>query len=107
MSDIENYMENDDTTEYKEEVSFDYVEKEAIQYLKDDLINYNTASSEDNLKIVKEYQETHSKEAFNWLILHNMPLVFSIAKRYVGISSYDYDDLVQAGTIGLMRAIEF
>ena len=45
-------------------------------------------------------------EAKEMLITHNLRLVVSIAKRYQGISSLTLLDLVQEGTLGLIRAAE-
>lgn len=44
------------------------------------------------------------KQAKDALVYHNMRYVLKIARKYVGQGN-DYDDLVQAGLIGLMRAI--
>lgn len=47
------------------------------------------------------------QEARDKLVLHNMRLVISIAYRYVSWSSHlTWDDLIQAGSIGVMRATE-
>lgn len=46
-----------------------------------------------------------SKEARDMLVLENMGLVYSIARRFLG-RGYDMDDLVQIGTIGLIKAID-
>jgi RNA polymerase sigma factor (sigma-70 family) len=43
--------------------------------------------------------------ALEQLVQANMPLVASIAKRYMG-RGLDFEDLCQEGTIGLLRAIE-
>lgn len=40
------------------------------------------------------------------LIVQNVRLVLSNAKRYVGFSDLSLEDLVQEGTLGLMRAVE-
>lgn len=46
-----------------------------------------------------------NKEAFNTLVERNMRLVISIAKHYIG-SGLDYADLIQEGSLGLMKGIE-
>lgn len=45
------------------------------------------------------------KQAKDTLVYHNMRYVLKIAGRYIGQGN-DYDDLVQVGLIGLMRAID-
>jgi RNA polymerase sigma-B factor len=39
------------------------------------------------------------------LIKENLPLVKALARRYVGRTE-EYEDLVQVGTIGLIKAID-
>lgn len=39
------------------------------------------------------------------LVLHNLPLVLSVARRFQN-TALDYDDLVQEGILGLMKAVE-
>lgn len=55
---------------------------------------------EQFLKLCKE----GSQEARQTLIEYNMRLVAHIARKYVG--SHDSDDLISAGTIGLIKAID-
>lgn len=47
-----------------------------------------------------------TKEARDKLFLANLRLVISIAKRYSGVSSVPFADLIQEGNIGLVRAVE-
>ena len=60
-------------------------------------------SNEETLALIKLSKEGDmaSKEK---LILENTPLVKSIAKRYKG-KSIDYEDLMQLGLLGLVKAI--
>lgn len=55
---------------------------------------------EQFLKLCKE----GNQEARQTLIEYNMRLVAHIARKYVG--SHDSDDLISAGTIGLIKAID-
>jgi len=46
-------------------------------------------------------------DARNEMVNHNLKLVVSIAKRYIGVNSFfQYTDLIQWGNIGLMKAID-
>lgn len=44
------------------------------------------------------------KEALNHLVEENLPLVFSIVRRFLN-RGLEYEDLVQIGSLGLVRAI--
>lgn len=57
---------------------------------------------EDNLCLIQKAQGG-DRVAMERLILQNMGLVKSIAKRFVGRST-EYEDLVQIGTIGMLKA---
>ena len=46
-----------------------------------------------------------SKEARDMLVLDNMGLVYSVAKRFLG-RGYEMEDITQIGTIGLIKAID-
>lgn len=61
-------------------------------------------SIEEEKKLLLEYSKG-SKEAFDTLIMSNMRLVASIAKRHSN-RGLDFLDLVQEGSFGLMKAIE-
>lgn len=51
-----------------------------------------------------EKSSNGDRSARNTLIEHNMRLVAHMAKKYSGI--YDVDDLISAGSIGLVKAID-
>ena len=46
------------------------------------------------------------KEAKNRLVAANLRLVVMAAKRYIGRSPLTFEDLIQEGNIGLMRAVD-
>ena len=50
-------------------------------------------------------QRTEAEAAREALVLHNMPLVLSVAGRFRH-SDLDYDDLIQEGVLGLIKAAE-
>ena len=56
----------------------------------------------DNLLLI-EKMRLGDKEAENTLIEQNMGLVYSVVKRF-SIRGYETDDLVQVGSIGLIKA---
>lgn len=71
------------------------------------------ANSERNRSLAEAYQDActawKKKEYRNQLILENQKLVAKIANDYSGyaaMTSYEFEDLIQEGNLGLMHAIE-
>lgn len=62
------------------------------------------APERDTLKLQRSYLNTYTR-ARDALVMHNLRLVYSIAARYKG-RGVSYLDLVQEGTLGLIRAAE-
>ncbi|GFZ30934.1 RNA polymerase sigma factor [Clostridium zeae] len=60
--------------------------------------NYN-----DNTELIRQAKKG-STEAMNRLIEINMPLVSSISRKFLN-RGYDYEDIFQIGSIGLVKAI--
>lgn len=58
----------------------------------------------DNAVLIKRVKEG-DKEAQDKLVENNMGLVYSVVKRYSG-GSYDAEDLIQIGAIGLIKAVK-
>ena len=61
--------------------------------------NYN-----DNSQLILLAKDG-DKEAMNILIEMNLPLVSSISKKFLN-RGYDYEDIFQIGSIGLVKAIK-
>lgn len=61
--------------------------------------------SDQEVRNLKKRIDLGDQEAFDALMLHNQKLVISIAKKYVGLG-LEFEDLVQEGNFGLMRAIQ-
>ncbi|GKU23606.1 RNA polymerase sporulation sigma factor SigF [Clostridium folliculivorans] len=71
-------------------------------------MEYNTFKREefnydDNTELIRQAKKG-STEAMNRLIEINMPLVSSISRKFLN-RGYDYEDIFQIGSIGLVKAI--
>lgn len=73
-------------------------------YLKE-IGRYSTFTPEEERKIFKKYSQDRDEKTRNIIIEHNLKLVVSIAKHYVG-RGLDILDLIQEGSIGLITAID-
>ncbi|WP_315109673.1 RNA polymerase sporulation sigma factor SigF [Clostridium intestinale] len=58
---------------------------------------------EDNSELIRRVK-AGDKEAMNRLIELNTPLVSSLSKKFIN-RGYDYEDIMQIGSIGLVKAI--
>jgi RNA polymerase sigma-B factor len=63
------------------------------------------SSSVDYRALVRAYQENGDLDARDRLVVECMPLVRSLARRYAGRGE-QIEDLIQVGSIGLIKAIE-
>ncbi|MGM9551003.1 MAG: sigma-70 family RNA polymerase sigma factor [Clostridia bacterium] len=66
--------------------------------------NFPEPLSEKEERECLEKMKQGDKEARNTLIEHNLRLVAHIVKKYS--QSYDIDDLISIGTIGLMKGVD-
>ena len=95
---VEKKLENDDLFN-QDETSYDC--DLVQQYFRD--IRYSVLeTNEFNNLIIKAQQG--DKEAYNKIVIHNLRLVVSVAKKYRGCG-LDFLDLIQNGNIGLMKAV--
>jgi RNA polymerase primary sigma factor len=67
--------------------------------------SYEMLSFEDSLTLFQRYEFRHDLNAFDTLVKSYLRLVISTAKLYVS-KGLEYDDLIQEGTLGLIKAIE-
>jgi RNA polymerase primary sigma factor len=65
---------------------------------------YKILTKEETIELAERYKNG-DKEARKTLITNNLKLVICIAKRYKNFG-LDYDDLIQEGNLGLMKAVE-
>ncbi|HCT89655.1 MAG TPA: hypothetical protein DF381_16200 [Acinetobacter pittii] len=67
-----------------------------------------TPDFSNNSNYIDEYQKSDSTRALDSLMRANEKLVASIVKKYTGqtTASYDFDDMIAEGMLGLQRAAE-
>ena len=58
-----------------------------------------------NKELFEKYQKTHAKAAREQIVLKYLDLVKFISRRFL-YRGEPLDDLIQVGTLGLMKAIE-
>ena len=85
-------------------VEQDLSNNSSFQLLSNELKNYKVLPQEEVYELINKAQN-QDKEARDKLIKHNLKLVISVAKRYVG-HGLEIDDLIQEGSFGLGTAIE-
>lgn len=68
-------------------------------------MGYRTGNSKENDRLVRLAQKGDN-EALTQLMLINQRAVHKIAKKYVGITTFEFDDLVQEGNLSLLKAIQ-
>jgi len=76
---------------------------EVKDYLKS-IADHEILSQDEIVCLIKKYQKGE-KEVLNSLVKHNMKLVVSIAKNYVG-RGVGLEDLCQEGALGIKIAVE-
>lgn len=76
----------------------------SIKVYLNEISQYNLLSKEDEVRYAKA-AANGSQEAKNTLINHNLRLVVSIAKKYMG-RGLTLSDLIQEGNFGLIKATE-
>lgn len=77
--------------------------KEKIERLTNEIFSF-----EDNISMIADYQKDSQGELFDQIVENNIRLVESIAGSYskkIG-HQMEFDDLVQEGILGLMKAIK-
>ena len=70
-----------------------------------DIGKYSLLTHEEEIELGKRMMEG-DQAAKKRLIEANLPLVVSIAKKYLGKTSMNFSDLIQEGNMGLIKAVE-
>ena len=69
---------------------------------------FELMDSKDIVELVRQYKETRDELLLNKILEQQYKLVMKMARKYYksGEITYEFDDLVQEGMIGVIRAIE-
>ena len=90
------------------EIGFDssFFEEQRITWIADK-VDYCLANSKDKV-LLSMLKDQYSKYLLlsSKIIEGNLRLVIEVAGKYKGNSSFDYNDIIQYGNMGLMRAVE-
>ena len=70
------------------------------------LTHDSTELKGNTLELMQHYQQTRSPKVRNQLVQMNIGLVRREAHRWLHQSGESFDDLMQVGSLGLIRAIE-
>ena len=70
------------------------------------MVTFSSELKDASLQLFKDYQQSRSVEIRNRLVVLNLGCVRKEAYRWAGQSTESYEDLVQVGSLGLIRAIE-
>ncbi|TDQ32148.1 sigma-70 family RNA polymerase sigma factor [Aureibacillus halotolerans] len=78
-----------------------------LDELENDTIDISNITYNDNQNLLKKIKSEEDDLALELLITANLKLVKKIAKKYMGIRhKLEFDDLVNTGVIGMIKAIE-
>lgn len=64
-----------------------------------------TLSKEELYTLIQNYQKNHDQKSKEMIILSNTKLVLSLMKRFYQKSNH-YEDLLQVGIVGLIKAVD-
>ncbi len=78
-----------------------------LDELENDSIDISNITYNDNQDLLEKVKSSEDNLALELLITANLKLVKKIAKKYMGIGhKLDFDDLVNTGVIGMIKAID-
>lgn len=69
------------------------------------VMTHKTVEWDEQLRLIKVVQDTGDKRAMDHLIRLNIGLVHRVAQKSAPWHSMDYEDIVQEGSMGLMKGI--
>ncbi len=104
LKELETELAEDSENEWKPEFVFDKEDKGELNPYYREIKNYPILPHEQILTFA-ENASMGDVKAFKTIVCHNLRLVLKIASRYMG-RGLDFDDLVQEGNIGLMKAVD-
>ncbi|MEM7009713.1 MAG: sigma-70 family RNA polymerase sigma factor, partial [Thermodesulfobacteriota bacterium] len=79
--------------------------REPLNIFLKEIDKYPVLSKEEEYELAVDYYETKDLEAANTLVVSNLRFVVKIAREYLSYG-FPLSDLVQEGTMGLMKAVK-
>ncbi|HCI73598.1 MAG TPA: hypothetical protein DHV42_03550 [Lachnospiraceae bacterium] len=95
----------DEPDELQDEDAGDDSGMDSIRLYMSDVGRYRLLSREEEYELAVRVRHG-DREAREKMITSNLRLVISIAKRYMNSSNIDFQDLMQSGNLGLMKAVD-
>jgi len=80
--------------------------KTNTQVYMDEIRKSTVLAIDEENKLFAEYRENGSRKAFNKILSSNTKFVLKIAFKYNKATRYDLGDLIGAGNLGMMQAME-
>ena len=109
LFDIYNSIFNETTTQIDESVDNSYSILEdgydSVKIYLQEIARYPILPKEEQRELLVEYYNTKDKKIKEKLTKHNLRLVTSIAKKFIG-KGVPFLELIQEGNLGLMHAID-
>lgn len=78
---------------------------DSLRKYQQEVSRYSLLTRDEELELARRYRDEGDMDALKTLIVSNLKLVISIAKRYRN-RGLDFNDLIQEGNYGLIRGLE-
>ncbi len=84
--------------------SIEIIEAEELLDESKSMYHHSLLTHKEEIEAFERLRKNPTKENMNYIILHNLRLVESLAQKYVG-KGLDAEDLFQEGVLGLQKAV--
>lgn len=102
---IENSLSDKEKSDSRLSIDFSNLTSDSIQIYLKEIGKIPLLTGEEEVELAKR-KDKGDKDAERKMIVANLKLVVSIAKKFSGVKSLSLLDLIQEGNIGLFRAVD-